>query len=67
MNTVNNVLSEIIADNIRNGKCRVITLDELESWSSDEKQASLPVRVTKKIWITVKTFFIKLRKVVFGW
>jgi len=66
MNTVNNVLAEIIADNIRNGKYHTISLEELESWSSD-KRSSLPVRVVKKIWITVKTFFIKLRKVVFGW
>ena len=59
-------LSEIIAENIRNGKCRVISLKELESWSDNEEKTSLPARMAKKVWIAVKTFFIKLRKVVFG-
>ena len=63
--SVESTLSEIIADNIRNGRCRVISLEELESWSSDNKRPSLPIQIAKKVWVTVKTFFIKLRKVIF--
>lgn len=61
--SIETTLSEIIADNIRNGKCRVITLDELESWS--DKRSSLPVQVAKKVWVTFKLFIIKIRKLIF--
>lgn len=64
MSTAEATLSEIIAEKIRNCK-NTITLDELESWSND-KRSSLPSRMVKKVWITVKMFIIKLRKIIFG-
>jgi hypothetical protein len=66
MSAVETTLSEIIADNIRNGKCRVISFKEFESWcDGDEKQQSLPVRLVKKVLVTFKLFIIKIRKLIF--
>lgn len=62
--SVETTLSEFIADEIRSGNYKTMSIKEFDSWC-DERKTSLLSQIAKKVWIAFKSFVIKLRKVIF--